>query len=72
MPNLHKKLYLPNVCCWESSKNERLMTTKGGFFSESVMCFLNLPISKIKIFQKTILHLKFKFPANNIKQQIQI
>ena len=28
MPNLHKKLYLPNVCCRESSKNERLMTTR--------------------------------------------
>ena len=38
---------------------------KGGFFSESVMCFLDLQTSKKKIFQKTILSLKFKFPANN-------
>ena len=37
---------------------------KGGFFSESAMCFLNLQISK-KILQKTILSLKFKFPTNN-------
>ena len=36
---------------------------KGGFFSESALCFLDLQISK-KIFQKTILSLKFKFPAN--------
>ena len=37
-------------------------TTKGGFFSESAMCFSNL---QKNIFQKTILELKFKFPANN-------
>ena len=37
---------------------------KGGFFSESAMCFYNLQISQ-KIFQKTILNLKFEFPANN-------
>ena len=48
------------------------LAVKGGFFPESAMCFLNLPISKIKIFQKAILNLKFKFPANNSKQQIQI
>ena len=39
---------------------------KGGFFSEGVICFSNLPISKKKIFQKTILNLKFKIPAHNI------
>ena len=39
---------------------------KGGFFSESVMFFLDLQISK-KIFKKTILSLKFKFSANNSK-----
>ena len=33
------------------------------------MCFSNL---QKKIFQKTILSLKFKFPAKNSKQQIQI
>ena len=42
------------------------------FFSESAIRFSNLQISKKKIFQKTILSLKFKFPANNSKQQIQI
>ena len=38
--------------------------SKGGFFSESVIRFSNL---QKKIFQKTILNLKFKFPANNTK-----
>ena len=38
---------------------------KGGLFSESAIHFSNLPISKEKIFQKTILNLKFKFPTNN-------
>ena len=37
---------------------------KGGFFSERAIRFSNLQISKIRIFQKTILSLKFKFPAN--------
>ena len=46
--------------------------TKGGFFSESAMRFLDLQISKKKIFRKAILSLKFKFPAKNSKQQIQI
>ena len=36
---------------------------KGDFFSESSIHFLDLQISKKK-FQKTILTLKFKFPAN--------
>ena len=35
---------------------------KGGFFSESAICFSNL---QQKVFQKTNLNLKFKFPANN-------
>ena len=35
--------------------------TKGGFLSESVIRFSNLQISKMKIFQKTILSLKFEF-----------
>ena len=39
---------------------------KGGFFSESAMCFSNLQFSK-KTFQKTILNLKFKFPAKKGK-----
>ena len=40
------------------------MVAKGGFFSESAIRFSNLPISKIRIFHKTILSLKFKFPVN--------
>ena len=37
---------------------------KGGFFSESAIRFFKSPKLKKK-FQKTILSLKFKFPANN-------
>ena len=40
---------------------------KGGFFSESAICFSNLQISKKKYSKKNILNLKFKFPANNSK-----
>ena len=40
------------------------IVSKGVFFSESAMYFFDLKIKK-KIFQKTILSLKFKFPANN-------
>ena len=36
--------------------------TKGGFFSESAIHFSNL---QKEILQKTILNLKFKFPAKN-------
>ena len=36
---------------------------KGGFFSESLIHFLDLQISKKKLFQKTILSLKFKLPT---------
>ena len=43
--------------------------TKGGFYSESAIRFSNL---QKKILQKTILSLKFKFPANNSKQKIHI
>ena len=42
-----------------------LVLTKGDFFSESTTRFLDLQISKKKIFQKTILNLKFKIPAQN-------
>jgi len=48
------------------------INSKGGFFSESAMRFLDLQISKKNIFRKAILSLKFKFPAKNSKQQIQI
>ena len=45
--------------------NGRFLTiSKGGFFSESAMCFLDLQISK-KIFQKTILSSKFKFQVQD-------
>ena len=40
-------------------------TDKGSFFQKVRFVFLDLQISKKKIFQKTILSLKFKFPANN-------
>ena len=39
--------------------------SKGVFFSESAIRFLDLQILKKKIFQKTILNLKFKIPAQN-------
>ena len=48
------------------------LCTKGGFFSESAIRFSNLPISQKQIFQKTILNSKFKIPAHNSKQLIQI
>ena len=41
--------------------------TKGGFFSESAICFFKSPNLQKRIFQKTILNLKFKFPANKSK-----
>ena len=44
-----------------------LIISKGGFFSESAMCFSNLQILKKKLFQKTILNLILEFPANNSK-----
>ena len=51
-------------------KDGLLVITKGGFFSESVICFSNLPISKIKIFQKTSLSLKFEFVVYCYWQEI--
>ena len=44
---------------------------KGGFFSESAMCFSNIQISKKNI-PNHYPELEIKFPANNSKQQIQI
>ena len=43
-----------------------IANAKGGFFSESAIRFSNLPISKKKIFKKTILNLKFEILAHNI------
>ena len=40
-------------------------TPKGGFFPKRAIRFLDLQISKKKIFQKTILSLKFKFQAQD-------
>ena len=63
-----------NVNEWTPLPSKRpliMSCTKGGFFSESAMRFLDLQISE-KIFPKAILSLKFKFPAKNSKQQIQI
>ena len=37
---------------------------KGGFFSESAIRFFKSPNLQKKIFQKIILSLKFKFPAD--------
>ena len=48
------------------------MNVKVGFFSESVMRFLDLQISQKKISRKATLSLKFKSPAKNSKQQMQI
>ena len=38
---------------------------KGGFFSESAIRFFKSPNLQNKIFQKTILNLKFKFQAQD-------
>ena len=45
----------------EFRKQRQWVSIKGGFFSESAIRFSNIPISKIEIFQKTILSLKFEF-----------
>ena len=42
----------------------RAVFTKGGFFSESAMCFSNLPISKKKLLSNVIGG-KFKFQAQD-------
>ena len=44
--------------------SHHISITKGGFFSESAIRFSDVQISK-KIFQKTILSLKFKFQAQD-------
>ena len=48
------------------------VTIKGGFFSESVIRFSNLQISKKKLLQIIILNFKFEITAHNSKQLIQI
>ena len=45
------------------------LPSKGGFFSESEMCFSNI---QKKIFQKAILNLKSKFPAKNTLLLLEI
>ena len=72
-------LYLYNQTSESASMRDKkfklqlvMIRSKGCFFSESAICFSDLQISKKNIFQKAILSLKFKFPAKNSKQQIQI
>jgi hypothetical protein len=52
--------FLKNV-----DKKQTATAIKGGFFSERAIRFSNLQISKTKIFQKTILGLKFKFQVQD-------
>ena len=55
---------------WKQSK---ILQTKGGFFSESEIRFSNLDPNLLKkLFQKTILSLKFEITTHNSKQLIQI
>ena len=48
----------------------KLVILKCGFFSESSIHFLDLQISKKDYSKKTILSLKFKFPANYIQYTV--
>ena len=48
-----------------NDKTELSDIAKGGFFSESAMCFFKSPNLQNNIFQKTILNLTFNFHANN-------
>ena len=43
-----------------------LVSTKVSFYSEKVQFIFQISKSQKKLFQKTILRLKFKIPANNI------
>ena len=56
----------------ELQSKKQLASAKGAFFLESEIRFSNIPISPKKLFQKTILSLKFEIPAHNSKQLIQI
>ena len=49
----------------QSDLHFTLAYTKGGFFSESAIRFPDFQISKRKIFQITILIVKFEFQANS-------
>ena len=53
---LNSKWRLQLARVWNST-----IVTKGGFFSESAICFFKSPNLQKKIFQKTTLSLKFKF-----------
>ena len=57
--------YLNVSLVWMVSDFMGNRISKGGFFSESVIRFFRSPNLKKEIFQKTILNLKFKFPAKN-------
>ena len=64
LSSFHLRIKLKQNFCFLDSR----LCTKGSFFSEGVIRFSNL---QKKIFQITILDLKFKFLANNSNQQIQ-
>ena len=55
-----------SFCSLKFSEVEIFAIPKGGFF-QKVRCVFQISKSPKKIFQKTILSLKFKFPANNSK-----
>ena len=56
-----------NLRIRDAASSKNLGDQKRWLFSESVIRFSNLQIPPKNIFQKTILGLKFKFPANNSK-----
>ena len=58
--------------CFEPKMADVSDSTKGGFFFWKCDVFFQICKSPKKIFQITILNLKFRFPANNSKKQIQI
>ena len=53
------------VACQQKKWIHSYWYSKGGFISESAIHFQISKSPKKKIFQKTILNLKFKFPAKN-------
>ena len=54
-----KSMWVPDIINFCGSGTQGT-GVKGGFFSESAMKFLQISKSQKKIFQKTILSLKFK------------
>ena len=69
--SFNKKIYPLVILVWTPSpfqgcKQVNKDSVKGGFFSESAIRFFKSPNLQKKIFQKTILNLKFKISAHNI------